>query len=61
MPVHIKFAGLRRRTLRSYGMALERFLHFVDTEGLEVKTTKPSEIGKEFTDQNALFLCLGPL
>ena len=40
MPVHIKFAGLRRRTLRSYGMALERFLHFVDSEGLEVKTTK---------------------
>ena len=40
MPVHIKFAGLRRRTLRSYGVALERFLSYVESEGLNIKSTR---------------------
>ena len=40
MPVHIKFAGLRKRTIRSYGMALERFLHYVDSEGLGITSTR---------------------
>ena len=39
MPTHIKFAGLRSKTLRSYGVALERFLQFVDSEELKISST----------------------
>ena len=39
MPTHIKFAGLRSKTLRSYGVALERFLQFVESEELKISST----------------------
>ena len=39
MPKHLRFAGLQRRTIRAYRMALDRFYAFARAEHLPLKTS----------------------
>lgn len=54
MPKHLRFAGLQRRTLRAYRVAVSRFLRFTKTFHLPLQTVREVDNAvAEYT--NALF------